>query len=89
MDSTACRVESQRLPRLQPAAAIKTSIATRIPGYSQTFSINTKTITYNPGSPPAYPTPVDNDTTTDDDRIYLFGDLVNTNISIADGTINK
>lgn len=63
------------------------AIATQIPGYSQVSTITTKTYNYTPSVPSTYPTPIDEDSTTEDDRIYDYGDYVPVSLSIADGNI--
>lgn len=64
-------------------------IATQIPGYSQVTEINTKTYNYTPSTPSTSPTPIDEDSTTEDDRIFDYGDILPVNISMADGNITS
>lgn len=65
------------------------AIAAQIPGYSQVSTISTKTFSYIPSTPSIQPTPIDEDSTTEDDRIFDYGDILPVNISIADGNITS
>jgi len=65
------------------------AIAAQIPGYSQVSTISTKTYSYTPSTPSTQPTPIDEDSTTEDDRIFDYGDILPVSISIADGNITS
>ncbi len=66
-----------------------TTIGTIVPGYSGITTINTKTYSYTPTIPAVPPTPVDDDTTTEDDKLYDFGDVLPNTISTSDGNITN
>ena len=68
-------------------ATSPSAIAAQIPGYSQVTAINTKTIAYTPSVPPSYPAPVDEDSTTENDKVYEYADVIAANILMADGNI--
>lgn len=68
-------------------ATSPTVIATQIPGYSEVTSITTKTFSYTPSVIPPTPTPIDDDSTTENDRIYYYGDILPVSISVADGNL--
>ncbi len=70
-------------------ATTASAIGSQIPGYSQVTSFNTKTIAYTPSSVPTPPTPIDDDSTTEDQKIYRYADNVSTNITMADGNITS
>ena len=42
---------------------------------------------YTPSIPQDPPTPVDEDSTTEDDKLYNYGDNITVNVAIADGNI--
>ena len=65
-----------------------TLIATQIPGYSQVSVINTKTYPYSASNPSPNIIPIDEDSTTEDDRIYEYGDVIPVSITMADGNIS-
>lgn len=77
------------------SAATKAQIITRyitpdslqviIPGYSEVVNINTKTIDYNPPTPPDPPPPVDGDTTNEGNGVYHYGTPLVANVSMSDG----
>jgi hypothetical protein len=65
------------------------AIANQIPGYSQVTTINTVTYSYTPSVPPAPPAPVDEDSTTEDDKIYHYADNIAVSITNANGNITS
>ena len=65
------------------------AIAAQIPGYSQVSTFNTKTYSYTPSIPSTQPTPIDEDSTTEDDRIFDYGDILPISITMADGNITS
>lgn len=65
------------------------AISSQIPGYSQVTTINTKSYSYTPSIPQEPPTPVDEDSTTEDDKLYNYGDNISVNITTADGNITN
>jgi hypothetical protein len=70
-------------------ATSPSAIATQIPGYSEVSTINTKTVSYTPSTPPADPTPVDDDTTTEDNKLYRYADILPVTVSMSDGNITS
>src|SRR5688572_11513309 len=70
-------------------ATSPSAIATQIPGYAEVGTINTKTVSYTPSTPPADPTPVDDDTTTEIDKVYHYADILPVPVSMADGNITS
>lgn len=70
-------------------ATTASAIASQIPGYSQVTTFNTKTIAYTPSTVPTPPIPIDDDSTTEDQKIYRYADNVSTNITMADGNITS
>ena len=68
-------------------ATSPTAIAAQIPGYSQVSPITTKSFSYTPSVPAPYPTPIDGDSTTEDDRIFDYGNYIPVSLSIADGNL--
>ena len=70
-------------------ATTPAAISAQIPGYSQTSTINTKTYSYTPSTPTTSPVPIDGDSTTEDDKIYVFGDILPVNISMSDGNLTS
>lgn len=65
------------------------TIANQIPGYNQVTTITTKTYSYTPSVPFAPPDPIDEDTTTEDDKRYNYADILTANISMSDGNITN
>lgn len=65
------------------------AIASQIPGYSQVTTITTKTYSYTPSVPVPPPTPIDDDSTTEDSKLYRYADNLPVTISIADGNITS
>lgn len=65
------------------------TISSQIPGYNQVTTINTKTYSYTPSTPPTSPTPIDEDSTTEDDKLYRYADNISVNISTSDGNITS
>ena len=70
-------------------ATTPSAIIAQIPGYSQVSAISTKTYPYTPSTPSTQPTPIDEDSTTEDDRIYDYADVLPVNITIPDGNITS
>lgn len=66
-----------------------TAIATQVPGYNEIVRINTKTFPYTPSTPFNSPTPVDEDSTTEDDKLYNYADVIPVSINITDGNITS
>jgi len=58
-----------------------------VPGYTEVTSIHTRTINYTPSVSAPTPTPIDGDTTTEGNGIFVFADVIPASISIADGNI--
>ncbi|MCK9402756.1 MAG: hypothetical protein M0Q26_05100 [Chitinophagaceae bacterium] len=71
------------------SATSSSTIAAQVPGYSEVSTINTKTYNYTPSVPPTPPTPIDEDSTTEDDKLYRYGDNLSVNITMADGNITN
>ncbi len=65
------------------------TIASQVPGYNEVSSIITKTVSYTPSTPPTDPTPIDDDPSTEDDKIYNYADVLPVSINIADGNISS
>jgi hypothetical protein len=65
------------------------TIGTIIPGYSQVASYNTQTINYTPSTPVNPPTPVDEDTTTEDIKVWDYANPLSVNISMANGNVTN
>lgn len=78
---------SQANSQILRVATSSSAISNQIPGYTQIVSINTKTYSYTPSVPQNPPTPIDEDSTTEDDKLYNYGDNINVNINTADGNI--
>lgn len=70
-------------------ATSPTAITNQIPGYTQVSSVNTKTYSYTPSVPQNPPTPIDEDSTTEDDKLYNYGDNIAVNLNTADGNITQ
>ena len=70
-------------------ATSPSTIATQVPGYSEVSTINTKTVSYTPSTPPTDPTPVDDDTITEINKIYRYADILPVTVSMADGNITS
>ena len=70
-------------------ATTPTAIASQVPGYNQVNTINVKTISYTPSTPATAPTPVDEDSTTEDIKVYDYADIITANITIANGNITS
>ena len=70
-------------------ATSPSAIVTQIPGYSQVSTISTKTYPYSPSTPSTQPTPIDEDSTTEDDRIYEYADILPVTITTTDGNITS
>ena len=64
-------------------------IPSQIPGYSQVSTISTKTYNYTPSVPQNPPTPIDEDSTTEDDKIYDYADILPVTIATTDGNITS
>lgn len=65
------------------------AIASQVPGYNEVSTITTKTFSYTPSTPPSSPTPVDDDSTTEDDKLYWYADNLAVNINLADGNVTN
>lgn len=68
-------------------ATSSSAISSQIPGYSQVSTINTKSYSYTPSIPQSSPTPIDEDSTTEDNKLYNYGDNISVDINTADGNI--
>ena len=70
-------------------ATSPSAIASQVPGYNEVSAVTTKSYQYTPS--PAYtpPTPVDDDSTTEDSKIYPYADNIPVNIGISDGNITS
>lgn len=68
-------------------ATSPSEISTQVPGFNEVTTIATKTFTYTPSTPTAPPTPIDEDTTTEKNKLYHYADILPTGISMADGNI--
>lgn len=62
-----------------------TDLPTLVPGYSQVTTINTKTLIYSAPTLPTEPIPIDEDSTTETNGPYYFGDALTANIQMSDG----
>lgn len=63
------------------------AIPDQIPGYSQVSTIATKNYSYIPSTPPTVPIPIDEDSTTEDDKLYRYADNIAVNVNMTDGNI--
>lgn len=70
-------------------ATSTSNIANQIPGYNQISSIATKTFSYSPSTPPNATNPIDEDTTTEDPKIYRYADILPVSINITDGNVTS
>jgi len=70
-------------------ATSPSAISSQIPGYNEVTTINTKTYSYTPSTPSTTPTPVDEDSTTEDDKLYRYADSLSVNITTSDGNITS
>lgn len=61
------------------------TIANYIPGYSQVTTVNTVSFSYTPTTPTAAKTPVDGDTTTEDNGVYNYGTIIPTSVPLSSG----
>lgn len=61
------------------------NIANYIPGYSQVTTVNTVSFPYTPTTPAAAKTPVDGDTTTEDNGVYNYGTIIPTSVPLTSG----
>ncbi|HXR85166.1 MAG TPA: trypsin-like peptidase domain-containing protein [Hanamia sp.] len=75
--------------QIKRIATSSSTIASQIPGYSEVTTITTKTYSYTPSIPVPPPTPIDDDSTTEDDKVYRYADILPVTISIADGNITS
>lgn len=66
-----------------------TTIGTIVPGYSEVTTISTKTFSYSPSTPAATPNPVDDDSTTEDNKLYDYADIIQNTIVMSDGNITN
>ena len=74
-------------PQILRIGTSSSGIAAQIPGYSEVSTITTKSYSYTPSVPAPYPTPIDGDSTTEDDRIFDYGNYIPVSLSIADGNL--
>ncbi len=58
-----------------------------VPGYTEVTTINTRTIDYTPSVSDPEPTPIDEDTTTEGNGMFIYCDIIPFNISMSDGNI--
>lgn len=65
------------------------TIAAQIPGLSEVSTIATKTVSYTPSVAPTPLTPVDEDTTTEENKLYRYADILSVSISNTDGNITS
>lgn len=71
-------------------ATSPSTIGSMVPGYSQVASYNTTTLNYTPPAPvPDPPTPVDEDTTTEDIKVWDYASPFSVNISMNNGNITN
>lgn len=84
--SCVCIIVNAQIRRVTTSPA---TISGQIPGYNQVSTIATKTYSYTPSIPPTPPTPIDGDTTTEDDKRYRYADNMSVNINMADGNITN
>lgn len=70
-------------------ATTPSAIASQIPGYSQVTTITTKTYSYTPSTQTTPPTPVDEDSTTEDSKLYRYADNIAVSITNSDGNITS
>lgn len=75
--------------QIKRIATTPTAIVSQIPGYSQVTTIATKTYSYTRSIPVTPPTPIDDDSTTEDSKLYRYADNLPVSISIADGNITS
>jgi hypothetical protein len=75
--------------QIKRIATTPTAITSQIPGYSQVTTITTKTYSYTPSIPVPPPIPIDDDSTTEDSKLYRYADNLPVNLSIADGNITS
>ncbi len=81
-----CLIAKAQIKRV---ATTPTTIAGQVPGYSEVPTFTTKTYSYTPSTPDAPPTPVDDDSTTENSKVYHYADNIPVNISLADGNITN
>lgn len=70
-------------------ATSPSTISNQVPGYSQVTTINTKTYNYTPSTPTTPPTPIDEDSTTEDNKLYRYADKITVSITNTDGNITS
>lgn len=68
-------------------ATSPTSIASQIPAYNEVSTISTKTFSYIPSTPAVNPAPIDEDSTTENDKLYRYADNITVSINTSDGNI--
>jgi len=61
------------------------NIGNYIPGYSQVSAVNTVSFSYTPDTAVAAKTPVDGDTTTEDNGVYNYGTILASSIPLTSG----
>lgn len=64
-----------------------TAITSQIPAYNEVSTISTKTFSYIPSIPAVNPAPIDEDSTTEDDKLYRYADNITVSINTSDGNI--
>lgn len=82
-----CTIVAQSKAQILRVATSPSAIFSQIPGYSHVSAINTKSYNYTPSIPQNYPTPIDEDSTTEDGKLYNYGDNISVSINTADGNI--
>jgi hypothetical protein len=81
-----CLIAKAQIKRVATTPA---AIASQVPGYTQVSTITTKTYSYTPSTPDTPPVPVDDDSTTEDNKVYHYADNIPVNISMSDGNITS
>lgn len=66
-----------------------TAIQYQIPGYTEVSTITSKVFSYTPSTPQPYTTSVDEDSTTEDDKLYNYADNISVSINNNDGNITN
>jgi len=61
------------------------TIASEIPAYLQVSSITPMSVSYTPATPATYPTPMDEDTSTEGNGMYDYASILPANITAANG----
>ncbi|MDB5191996.1 MAG: hypothetical protein JWQ96_1559, partial [Segetibacter sp.] len=71
----------------QVATRYLSDVSAMVPGYAEVTTINTRTINYTASVPDPEPTPVDEDTTTEGNGVFIYGDVIPASINMSDGNI--